>query len=247
MVKVSPAPSRAPSSSSSPLPRNASLVALAAALDADASCMRATGPRYPLRRRQARRGAAEAPRNGALPSPSRCCEATILLAVPRGQAQPSRHNADLPLHVATQTENALGMRPYCEKNGIELVVTSDKEGAQSEFNKHIVDADVLITCVQLSRDLRSKSAADPRSSCPPAGPRSTPFVLLALFRALLGLPLTPSTHRATSRASSLRRPRTSSSPSPPASACVPSSLRKVLLPRAETDELPLPCRATTST
>lgn len=41
------------------------------------------------------------------------------------------------------------MRPYCEKNGIELVVTSDKEGPDSEFNKHIVDADVLITCVDL--------------------------------------------------------------------------------------------------
>jgi len=50
-----------------------------------------------------------------------------------------------------QTENALGLRPYCEKNGIELVVTSDKEGPESAFNKHIVDADVLITCVQLSR------------------------------------------------------------------------------------------------
>ncbi|BGP49232.1 formate dehydrogenase (NAD+) [Rhodotorula kratochvilovae] len=43
------------------------------------------------------------------------------------------------------TENALGLRPYCKEHGIDLVVTSDKEGKDSEFNKHIVDADVLIT------------------------------------------------------------------------------------------------------
>ncbi|GAA5847431.1 hypothetical protein JCM9279_000477 [Rhodotorula babjevae] len=54
------------------------------------------------------------------------------------------HAEEQPKLLGT-TENALGMRPYCEKNGIELVVTSDKEGPQSEFNKHIVDADVLIT------------------------------------------------------------------------------------------------------
>ncbi|POY69906.1 putative Formate dehydrogenase [Rhodotorula taiwanensis] len=43
------------------------------------------------------------------------------------------------------TENALGLPDYCKKNDIELVVTSDKEGPDSEFAKHIVDADVLIT------------------------------------------------------------------------------------------------------
>lgn len=39
------------------------------------------------------------------------------------------------------TENALGLRPYCEANGHELIVTSDKEGADSLFQKHIVDAE----------------------------------------------------------------------------------------------------------
>lgn len=39
------------------------------------------------------------------------------------------------------TENALGLRPYCEKHGYELIVTSDKEGPNSVFQKNIVDAE----------------------------------------------------------------------------------------------------------
>ncbi|KAI0028155.1 NAD-dependent formate dehydrogenase [Vararia minispora EC-137] len=42
-------------------------------------------------------------------------------------------------------ENELGLRPYLESLGHEFYVTSDKEGPQSEFQKHIVDADILIT------------------------------------------------------------------------------------------------------
>ncbi|GAA5961256.1 hypothetical protein JCM8115_001524 [Rhodotorula mucilaginosa] len=42
-------------------------------------------------------------------------------------------------------ENALGLPDYCKKNNIELVVTADKEGPDSDFAKHIVDADVLVT------------------------------------------------------------------------------------------------------
>lgn len=37
------------------------------------------------------------------------------------------------------------MPDYCKKNNIELVVTADKEGPDSDFAKHIVDADVLVT------------------------------------------------------------------------------------------------------
>ncbi|WP_109483537.1 NAD-dependent formate dehydrogenase [Paraburkholderia sp. C35] len=39
----------------------------------------------------------------------------------------------------------LGLRDYLEKNGHELVVTSDKDGADSTFDKHLVDADVVIS------------------------------------------------------------------------------------------------------
>lgn len=39
------------------------------------------------------------------------------------------------------TENSLGLAPYIKEQGWELVVTSNKEGPDSEFQKHIVDAE----------------------------------------------------------------------------------------------------------
>ncbi|KAH8717003.1 D-isomer specific 2-hydroxyacid dehydrogenase [Phaeosphaeriaceae sp. PMI808] len=43
------------------------------------------------------------------------------------------------------TENELGIRKWVEEQGHELVTTSDKEGEGSEFDKHLVDAEVIIT------------------------------------------------------------------------------------------------------
>ncbi|KAL9080259.1 MAG: hypothetical protein Q9159_007631 [Coniocarpon cinnabarinum] len=43
------------------------------------------------------------------------------------------------------TENELGIRQWIESQGHELVTTSDKEGANSTFDKHLVDAEVIIT------------------------------------------------------------------------------------------------------
>jgi len=43
------------------------------------------------------------------------------------------------------TENELGIRKWLEDQGHELVTTSDKEGENSEFDKHLVDAEVIIT------------------------------------------------------------------------------------------------------
>lgn len=43
------------------------------------------------------------------------------------------------------TENELGIRKWLEDQGHELVTTSDKEGEGSEFDKHLVDAEVIIT------------------------------------------------------------------------------------------------------
>ncbi|BGP17270.1 hypothetical protein JCM10213_008176 [Rhodosporidiobolus nylandii] len=54
------------------------------------------------------------------------------------------HARQQPLLLGT-TENALGLREFCEKRNIDLVVTSDKEGPDSVFAKEVVDADVLIT------------------------------------------------------------------------------------------------------
>eukprot|EP00884_Botryococcus_braunii_P009968 jgi/Botrbrau1/18973/Bobra.0100s0010.1 len=42
-------------------------------------------------------------------------------------------------------ENELGLRDFLESRGIKYVVTSDKEGPNSEFDKELVDADVVVT------------------------------------------------------------------------------------------------------
>jgi formate dehydrogenase len=42
-------------------------------------------------------------------------------------------------------QNKLGIAKWLEEQGHELVATADKEGDDSEFRKHIVDAEVLIT------------------------------------------------------------------------------------------------------
>lgn len=39
----------------------------------------------------------------------------------------------------------LGLRPYLEKLGHELIVTSDKDGPGSEFEKHLPDAEIVIS------------------------------------------------------------------------------------------------------
>jgi formate dehydrogenase len=43
------------------------------------------------------------------------------------------------------TENSLGMADWLKDQGIDFVVTSDKEGPGSAFSKHVVDADVMVT------------------------------------------------------------------------------------------------------
>jgi len=58
-------------------------------------------------------------------------------------------------------ENQLGLRNWLVGEGHEYIVTSDKEGPSSEFQKHIVDAEVLITTPfhpgYLTRDLIQKA------------------------------------------------------------------------------------------
>lgn len=43
------------------------------------------------------------------------------------------------------TQNELGLRPWLESQGHTLVTTSDKEGENSEFDKHLVDSEIIIT------------------------------------------------------------------------------------------------------
>jgi formate dehydrogenase len=42
-------------------------------------------------------------------------------------------------------QNELGLRKWLEDQGHELITTADKEGPDSEFEKHLVDAEIIIT------------------------------------------------------------------------------------------------------
>ncbi|KAA8563690.1 hypothetical protein EYC84_011710 [Monilinia fructicola] len=55
-----------------------------------------------------------------------------------------KHAEEVPELLGT-TENELGIRKWLEDQGHELITTSDKEGENSEFDKHLVDAEVIIT------------------------------------------------------------------------------------------------------
>lgn len=59
------------------------------------------------------------------------------------------------------TENELGLRKWIEEQGHELVTTSDKEGADSAFDKHIVDAEVIITTPYARRECPHQTPALP--------------------------------------------------------------------------------------
>ncbi len=50
-----------------------------------------------------------------------------------------------PGELVGSVSGALGLRPYLERHGHELLVTSDKDGPDSEFEKHLADAEIVIS------------------------------------------------------------------------------------------------------
>jgi formate dehydrogenase len=65
---------------------------------------------------------------------------------PDGQTTPTPNGIDFtPGELLGSVSGALGLRPYLEAAGHELVVTSDKDGPDSEFERHLVDAEVVIS------------------------------------------------------------------------------------------------------
>ncbi len=63
-----------------------------------------------------------------------------------GQAAPTPSAIDFkPGELLGSVSGELGLRKFLEDAGHELVVTSDKDGANSEFDKELVDADVVIS------------------------------------------------------------------------------------------------------
>jgi formate dehydrogenase len=69
-----------------------------------------------------------------------------LQTYPDGQTLPNPKAIDFkPGHLLGTVSGELGLRPFLEKLGHKLVVTSDKDGANSTFDRELPDADVVIS------------------------------------------------------------------------------------------------------
>lgn len=67
-------------------------------------------------------------------------------AYPNGQTLPTPSRLDfVPGELVGSVSGELGLRRYLEAEGHTLVVTSDKEGPESEFERELVDADIVIS------------------------------------------------------------------------------------------------------
>lgn len=65
---------------------------------------------------------------------------------PDGQTAPTPSAIDFkPGELLGSVSGELGLRKFLEEAGHELVVTADKDGANSDFEKQLVDADVVIS------------------------------------------------------------------------------------------------------
>jgi formate dehydrogenase len=65
---------------------------------------------------------------------------------PDGQTLPTPSAIDFtPGELLGSVSGELGLRAFLEGLGHELVVTSDKEGSDSEFDRHLADAEVVIS------------------------------------------------------------------------------------------------------
>jgi formate dehydrogenase len=73
-------------------------------------------------------------------------EVPAITHYPDGQSVPSPSGIDfVPGELLGSVSGELGLRKYVESQGHTLVVTSDKDGADSEFERHLPDAEVVIS------------------------------------------------------------------------------------------------------
>src|SRR5260370_38888098 len=69
-----------------------------------------------------------------------------ITSYPGGQTTPSPHALDFtPGELLGSVSGELGLRPFLEAAGHTLVVTSDKDGPDSVFERELPDADVVIS------------------------------------------------------------------------------------------------------
>lgn len=70
----------------------------------------------------------------------------VIKSYPDGSSLPSPSKIDfIPGEMLGCVSGALGLREFFEEGGHDLVVTSDKDGSDSEFEHHLPDADIVIS------------------------------------------------------------------------------------------------------
>jgi len=70
----------------------------------------------------------------------------VIERYPNGQTAPTPHHLDFaPGTLLGSVSGELGLRGYLEREGHTLVVTSDKDGPDSSFERELPDADVVIS------------------------------------------------------------------------------------------------------
>ena len=70
----------------------------------------------------------------------------ILTHYPDGQSLPTPHQIDFkPGTLLGSVSGELGLRKYLESQGHTFIVTSDKDGPNSAFEKELIDADIVIS------------------------------------------------------------------------------------------------------
>ncbi|HEX4361722.1 MAG TPA: NAD-dependent formate dehydrogenase, partial [Pseudonocardia sp.] len=63
-----------------------------------------------------------------------------------GQTLPTPEGIDFtPGELLGSVSGELGLRKFLESQGHELIVTSDKEGPDSEFDRHLPEAEIVIS------------------------------------------------------------------------------------------------------
>ena len=91
-----------------------------------------------------------------------------LSGYPDGQSLPTPEAIDFtPGELLGSVTGALGLEKFCKDKGVNLIVTSDKEGKNSEFERRLPEADVVIsqpfwpaylTCERIEKAARLKLA-----------------------------------------------------------------------------------------
>ncbi len=102
---------------------------------------------------------------------------------PGGQSLPTPQRIDFkPGVLLGSVSGELGLRKFLEEDGHELVVTADKDGPHSAFERELVDAEIVISQPFWPAYLTAERIAKAPNSSSQSPPESVPTMLILLPR-----------------------------------------------------------------